>query len=155
MMKKKKLIASMVLGAMLAIVPGTAFAETMTINLGKTAASMDGESIVMDCAAVMLEDGEIMVPVRTIAEAFGGIVTYDANANMVEMIFLNGHWATVEINPQENGEADDNDTIVDRGLFINDRLYIPADLMAVCLGANLSLVDYGQDTVYRLIYHVR
>ena len=155
MMKKKKLIASMVLGAMLAIVPGTAFAETMTINLGKTAASMDGESIVLDCAAVMLEDGEIMVPVRTIAEAFGGIVTYDANANMVEMIFLNGHWATVEINPQENGEADDNDTIVDRGLFINDRLYIPADLMAVCLGANLSLVDYGQDTVYRLIYHVR
>ena len=71
----------------------------------------------------------------------------------------NGQWAEITIqttaNGSANGDADQTDGIVSVGTFVDDKLYIPADLMATCLGARLELIDYGQEGVYRLIYHVR
>lgn len=153
---KKKLISSLVLGAMLATAPMSAFAGTFTVDLGNPVAVMDGQKVVMDNVAGISEDGEILVPVRDVAEAYGGTVVYDGEENKVSMTFPNGNWATIEIDAQvgEDGLAD-GDGIVSVGTFVNDRLYIPAQLMATCLGARIELVDYGQDHVYRLIYQVR
>lgn len=153
----KKIISSLILGAMLAVTPATAFAETVTVDLGNPVINVDGSSYVMQDVAGLNEEGVILVPVRDIAEAFGGTVVYDAAENTVKLTFPNGNWANIAIGAPVDGAADDADAdgIVSTGTFVNDRLYIPATLMATCLGARLELIDYGQDTVYRLIYHVR
>ena len=153
----KKIISSLILGAMLAVTPAAAFAETVTVDLGNPVINVDGSSYVMQDVAGLNEEGVILVPVRDIAEAFGGTVVYDAAVHTVKLTFPNGNWANIAIGaPVDGAVADaDADGIVSTGTFINDRLYIPATLMATCLGARLELIDYGQDTVYRLIYHVR
>ena len=153
---KKKIISSIVLGAMLATAPATAFAGTFTVDLGNPVAVMDGQKVMMNDVAGISQDGIILVPVRELAEAYGGTVVYDGEANTVKMTFPNGNWATIEIDsPAAADGSYDGDGIVSVGTFINDRLYIPATLMATCLGARIELIDYGQDHVYRLIYHVR
>ena len=153
----KKIISSLILGAMLAVTPATAFAETVTVDLGNPVVNVDGSSYVMQDVAGLNEEGVILVPVRDIAEAFGGTVVYDAAEHTVKLTFPNGNWANIAIGaPVDEAAADaDADGIVSTGTFVNDRLYIPATLMATCLSARLELIDYGQDTVYRLIYHVR
>ena len=153
----KKIISSLILGAMLAVTPAAAFAETVTVDLGNPVINVDGSSYVMQDVAGLNEEGVILVPVRDITEAFGGTVVYDAAENTVKLTFSNGNWANIAIGaPVDEAAADaDADGIVSTGTFVNDRLYIPATLMATCLGARLELIDYGQDTVYRLIYHVR
>lgn len=153
----KKIISSLILGAMLAVTPAAAFAETVTVDLGNPVINVDGSSYVMQDVAGLNEEGVILVPVRDIAEAFGGTVVYDAAENTVKLTFPNGNWANIAIGAPVDGTAADADAdgIVSTGTFVNDKLYIPATLMATCLGARLELIDYGQDTVYRLIYHVR
>lgn len=155
-MLKKKLCAGLLLGAMLAAVPSAALAETVTIDLGNPVVTVDGTDVVMQEVAGVNENGVIMVPVRDVAKAFGGTVVYDGVLNQVKLTFPNGNWADITIQ-EDNDAADatDDEGITSVGTFMNDRLYIPADVMAICLGARLELVDYGQDHVYRLIYHVR
>ena len=155
-MNKKKLISSLVLGAMLATAPASAFAGTFTVDLGNPVAVMDGKKVVMESAAGVSKNGMILVPVRDVAEAYGGTVVYDKASNTVKMTFPNGHWATIEIDAAtgEDGLAN-GDGIMSVGTFVNDRLYIPAQLMAVCLGARMEQIDWNSDHVYRLIYHVR
>ena len=153
---KKKLISSLVLGALLATAPMSAFAGTCTVDLGNRVAVMDGHKVIMENYAGVSEDGVILVPVRDMAEAYGGTVVYDGAANQVSMTFPNGNWAAIEIDaPVGEDGAVNGDGIVSVGTFMNDRLYIPATLMATCLGARIELIDYGQNHVYRLIYHVR
>ncbi len=153
---KKKLISSLVLGAMLATAPAAAFAGTLTMDLGNPVAVMDGQQVVMDNVAGISKDGVILVPVRDVAEAYGGTVVYDADARMVRMTFPNGNWATIEIDaPLGKDGLPDGNGIMSIGTFVNDRLYIPAQLMATCLGGRIELVDWNSDHVYRLIYHVR
>lgn len=153
---KKKLISSLVLGAMLAAAPASAFAGTFTVDLGNPVAVMDGQKVVMEQAAGISKDGVILVPVRDVAEAYGGTVVYDKAANTVKMTFPNGNWATIEIDaPADQDNVLEGDGIISVGTFMNDRLYIPAQLMAACLGARVELVDWNSDHVYRIIYHVR
>ena len=155
-MMKKKLISSLVLGAMLATAPMSAFAETLTMDLGSQTAVMDGKKIVLEQAAGIHKNGQILVPVRAVAEAYGGTVVYDKVSNTVKMTFPNGNWATITIDaPVDQDTVLDGDGIVSVGTFMNDRLYIPAALMATCLGARMELIDWNSDHVYRLIYHVR
>ena len=155
-MKRKKLISSLVLGAMLAAAPASAFAGTFTVDLGSPVAVMDGQKVVMEQAAGISKDGVILVPVRDVAEAYGGTVVYDKAANTVKMTFPNGNWATIEIDaPADQANVLEGDGIISIGTFMNDRLYIPAQLMAACLGARVELVDWNSDQVYRIIYHVR
>lgn len=151
---KKKLISTLVVSTMLLTTPMTAFAGTLTMNLGSRIATMDGKQIVLDNAAGTVKD-EIMVPVRAVAEAYGGTVVYNSETNTVSMEFPNGHWATIEISRLVGTEGEFEDAFIDIGVFIKGHLYIPADLMAICLGASVEAIDYGADHVYRLIYHVR
>ena len=157
---KKKLIGSLVLGAMLATVPTAAMAEVVTINLGNPLVTVDAGNHVMREVAGVNEDGVILVPVRDVAEAFGGTVVYDESQNVVKLTFPNGNWANIAIEGSSTGTADETATnssngIVDKGTFINDRLYVPATLMATCLGGRVELIDYQRDEVFRLIYYVR
>lgn len=157
---KKKLIGSLVLGAMLATVPTAAMAEVVTINLGDPLVTVDAGNHVMREVAGVNEDGVILVPVRDVAEAFGGTVVYDESQNVVKLTFPNGNWANIAIEGSSTGTADETATnssngIVDKGTFINDRLYVPATLMATCLGGRVELIDYQRDEVFRLIYYVR
>ena len=153
---KKKLISSLLLGAMLATAPASAFAGTFIVDLGNPVAVMDGHKVVMENTAGISKDGVILVPVRDVAEAYGGTVVYDKASNTVNMTFPNGNWATIEIDaPIDQDTVTDGEGIVSIGTFMNDRLYIPATLMATCLGARIELVDWNADHVYRLIYHVR
>ena len=155
-MLKKKLCAGLLLGAMMATVPSAALAETMMIDLGNPVATVDGTDVVMHDVAGISKDGVILEPVRDVAEAFGGTVLYDGALNQVKLTFPNGNWADITIQADNNAADNGNaEGIVSVGTFMNDRLYIPADLMATCLGGRLELVDYGRDNVYRLIYHVR
>ncbi len=157
---KKKLIGSLVLGAMLATVPTAAMAEVVTINLGDPLVTVDAGNHVMREVAGINEEGVILVPVRDVAEAFGGTVVYDENQNIVKLTFPNGNWANIAI-ADYSAEAvagtatDSSNGILDKGTFINDRLYVPATLMATCLGGRVELIDYQRDTVFRLIYYVR
>ena len=110
----------------------------------------------MENVAGISKDGVILVPVRDVAEAYGGTVVYDKASNTVKMTFPNGNWATITIvAPIDQDTVLDGDSIVSVGTFMNDRLYIPATLMATCLGARIELIDWNSDHVYRLIYHVR
>ena len=157
---KKKLIGSLVLGAMLATVPTAAMAEVVTINLGDPLVTVDAGNHVMREVAGVNEDGVILVPVRDVAEAFGGTVVYDESQNVVKLTFPNGNWANIAIEGSFTGTAAETATsssngIVDKGTFINDRLYVPATLMATCLGGRVELIDYQRDEVFRLIYYVR
>lgn len=153
---KKKLIGSLVLGAMLAAVPTAAMAEVVTINLGDPLVTVDADSHVMQEVAGVNEDGVILVPVRDVAEAFGGTVVYDESQNVVKVTLPNGNWANIAIEgPSDEAITDSGNGIVDKGTFINDRLYIPATLMATCLGGRVELIDYQRDEVFRLIYYVR
>lgn len=153
---KKKLIGSLVLGAMLAAVPTAAMAEVVTINLGDPLVTVDADSHVMQEVAGVNEDGVILVPVRDVAEAFGGTVVYDESQNVVKLTLPNGNWANIAIEgPSDEAITDSGNGIVDKGTFINDRLYIPATLMATCLGGRVELIDYQRDEVFRLIYYVR
>ena len=153
---KKKLISSLVLGALLATAPASAFAGTFTVDLGNRVAVMDGRQVVMENVAGISKDGVILVPVRDVAEAYGGTVVYDKASNTIKMTFPNGNWATITIDaPVDQDTVLDGDGIVSVGTFMNDRLYIPATLMATCLGARIELIDWNSDHVYRLIYHVR
>ena len=153
---KKKLIGSLVLGAMLAAVPTAAMAEVVTINLGDPLVTVDADSHVMQEVAGVNEEGVIMVPVRDVAEAFGGTVVYDESQNVVKLTLPNGNWANIAIEgPSDEAITDSGNGIVDKGTFINDRLYIPATLMATCLGGRVELIDYQRDEVFRLIYYVR
>lgn len=153
---KKKLIGSLVLGAMLAAVPTAAMAEVVTINLGNPLVTVDADSHVMQEVAGVNEDGVILVPVRDVAEAFGGTVVYDESQNVVKVTLPNGNWANIAIEgPSDEAITDSGNGIVDKGTFINDRLYIPATLMATCLGGRVELIDYQRDEVFRLIYYVR
>ena len=157
---KKKLIGSLVLGAMLATVPTAAMAEVVTINLGDPLVTVDAGNHVMREVAGVNEDGVILVPVRDVAEAFGGTVVYDESQTVVKLTFPNGNWANIAIEGSSTGTAAENATsssngIVDKGTFINDRLYVPATLMATCLGGRVELIDYQRDDVFRLIYYVR
>lgn len=154
-MKAKKLIGSIVLGAVLASAPMAAFAGTMTVNLGSTVATMDADTIVMEKASGVTESGMIMVPVRAVAEAYGGVVVYDAQANTVRMDFPNGNWAVIEVQMNDAVADEDGNSIVGVAKFVDGKMYIPADLMAICLGGKVEYIDYGKDHVYRLIYHVR
>ena len=157
---KKRLIGSLVLGAMLATVPTAAMAEVVTINLGDPLATVDAGSYVMQEVAGVNEEGEILVLVRDVAEAFGGTVVYDESQNVVKLTFPNGNWANIAIEGSSTANADgtvmdSGNGIVDKGTFINDRLYVPATLMATCLGGRVELIDYQSDAVFRLIYYVR
>ena len=157
---KKKLIGSLVLGAMLATAPTAAMAEVVTINLGDPLVTVDAGSHVMREVAGVNEEGIILVPVRDVAEAFGGTVVYDEGQNIVKLTFPNGNWANIAIEGSSTGAADGavaalSDGMVDKGTFINDRLYVPATLMATCLGGRVELIDYQRDEVFRLIYYVR
>ena len=153
---KKKLIGSLVLGAMLAAVPTAAMAEVVTINLGDPLVTVDADSHVMQEVAGVNEDGVILVPVRDVAEAFGGTVVYDESQNVVKLTLPNGNWANIAIEgPSDGVITNSGNGIVDKGTFINDRLYIPATLMATCLGGRVELIDYQRDEVFRLIYYVR
>lgn len=153
---KKKLIGSLVLGAMLAAVPTAAMAEVVTINLGDPLVTVDAGSHIMQEVAGVNEDGVILVPVRDVAEAFGGTVVYDESQNVVKLTLPNGNWANIAIEgPSDEAITDSGNGIVDKGTFINDRLYIPATLMATCLGGRVELIDYQRDEVFRLIYYVR
>ena len=153
---KKKLIGSLVLGAMLAAVPTAAMAEVVTINLGDPLVTVDADSHVMQEVAGVNEDGVILVPVRDVAEAFGGTVVYDESQNVVKVTLPNGNCANIAIEgPSDEAITDSGNGIVDKGTFINDRLYIPATLMATCLGGRVELIDYQRDEVFRLIYYVR
>ncbi len=157
---KKKLIGSLVLGAMLTTVPTAAMAEVVTINLGDPLVTVDAGNHVMREVAGVNEDGVILVPVRDVAEAFGGTVVYDESQTVVKLTFPNGNWANIAIEGSSTGTAAETATsssngIVDKGTFINDRLYVPATLMATCLGGRVELIDYQRDDVFRLIYYVR
>lgn len=153
---KKKLIGSLVLSAMLAVAPTAAMAEVVTINLGDPLVTVDADSHVMQEVAGVNEDGVILVPVRDVAEAFGGTVVYDERQNVVKVTLPNGNWANIAIEgPSDEAITDSGNGIVDKGTFINDRLYIPATLMATCLGGHVELIDYQRDEVFRLIYYVR
>ena len=153
---KKKLIGSLVLGAMLAAVPTAAMAEVVTINLGEPLVTVDADSHVMQEVAGMNDEGVILVPVREVAEAFGGTVVYDESQNVVKLTLPNGNWANIAIEGPSDGAITGSDNgIVDKGTFINDRLYIPATLMATCLGGRVELIDYQRGEVFRLIYYVR
>lgn len=153
---KKKLISSLVLSAMLAVAPTAAMAEVVTINLGDPLVTVDAGSHIMQEVAGVNEDGVILVPVRDVAEAFGGTVVYDESQNVVKVTLPNGNWANIAIEgPSDEAITDSGNGIVDKGTFINDRLYIPATLMATCLGGRVELIDYQRDEVFRLIYYVR
>ena len=155
---KKKLIGSLVLGAMLATVPTAAMAEVVTINLGDPLVTVDAGNHVMREVAGVNEDGVILVPVRDVAEAFGGTVVYDESQSIVKLSFPNGNWANITLDgaaETSNAGAEESQGIVDKGTFINDRLYVPATLMATCLGGRVELIDYQRDDVFRLIYYVR
>ncbi len=159
MKMKKKLISSLALGAMLAAVPTAAMAEVVTINLGDPLVTVDAGNHVMREVAGADEEGVILVPVRDVAEAFGGTVVYDEAQNLVKLTLPNGNWANIAIGDPVTGTAaataGDGQGIVEKGTFINDRLYVPATLMATCLGGNVELIDYQRDEVFRLIYYVR
>ena len=157
---KKKLIGSLVLGALLATVPTAAMAKVVTINLGDPVITVNADSHVMREVAGMNEDGVILVPVRDVAEAFAGTVVYDESQNVVKLTFPNGNWANIAIegplSENVDGVTTESDTgIVDKGIFINDRLYIPASLMATCLGGEVELIQDQSGQVFRLIYYVR
>lgn len=157
---KKKWIAALLLGAMLASAPTAAMAQVVTINLGNPEITVDGNSCMMCNVAGINEDGVILVPVRDVAEAFGGTVVYDETQNVVKLTFPNGNWANIAIEDPflENvdGVTTESDTsIVDKGTFINNRLYIPASLMATCLGGKVELIQDQSGQVFRLIYYVR
>ena len=157
---KKKWIAALLLGAMLASAPTAAMAQVVTINLGNPKITVDGNSCMMCNVAGINEDGVILVPVRDVAEAFGGTVVYDETQNVVKLTFPNGKWANIAIEDPFLENVDDvtteSDTgIVDKGTFINDRLYIPASLMATCLGGKVELIQDQSGQVFRLIYYVR
>lgn len=151
----KKLMSSLVLGALLATAPSAALANTMTVDFFNPVAFMDGQAVIMQQVAIVNEDGEILVPVREMAEAYNGQVEYQKENNTIRLSFPNGQWATIYIAEMTEEPVADETGLVSIGTFINDRLYIPASLMATCLGAQLEFISYGQDEVYRLIYHVR
>lgn len=159
MRMKKKLISSLALGAMLAAAPTAAMAEVVTINLGDPLVTVDAGNHVMREVAGADEEGVILVPVRDVAEAFGGTVVYDEAQNLVKLTLPNGNWANIAIEDPvaetTAATAGDGQGIVEKGTFINDRLYVPATLMATCLGGNVELIDYQRDEVFRLIYYVR
>lgn len=153
---KKKWIGALLLGAMLVSAPGAALAETVTIDFDNPVVSVDAGKYVMNEVAGVNEDGVLLVPVRDVAEAFGGTVEYDAAANMVRLRFENGNWADIIIGEETDASADEiADGITDVGTVVDGRLYVSATLMATCLNGKVELIDYGRDDVYRLIYYVR
>lgn len=158
---KKKLIGSLLLGTFLAMTPAAALAETVTIDLGNPVVSVDADDFIMQEVAGVSDDGVILVPVRDVAEAFKGTVVYDEAQGQVRLTFPNGNWANITISDIITADAtagNDNDAssgLATTGTFINDKLYMPATVMASCLGARIELIDYGREEVFRLIYHVR
>ncbi len=152
---KKKLISSLVLGAMLATAPSAAMAGTFTMDFGNHVAVMDGKQMVMANVAGVNDKGTILVPVRAVAEAYGGTVVYNAETNTVDMTFPNGNWAKIEIEAPLDEDGTAGDGLVNVATFKDGHMYIPAPLMAACLGGRVEAIDYGSDHVYRLIYHVR
>jgi len=158
----KKLISAFALSAMLAAMPTTALAETVTIDFGNPVVSVDADDFIMQEVAGVNEQGVVLVPVRDVAEAFKGTVIYDAGQNTVKLTFPNGNWADIAISDiAKISDTTGTATVGDGkgqtgvGTFINDKLYIPVDLMAACLGARYELIDYGRDEIFRIIYHVR
>ncbi len=148
-------MSALVLGAVLATAPMSAFAGTLTMNLGSTVATMDENTIVMQNAAFTTKEGIVMVPVRAVAEAYGGTVVYDGEANTVRMDFPSGQWAVLEVQMPGTATDIESDELYSIAKFIDDRMYIPADIMALCIGGTVCHVDYESDHVWRLIYHVR
>ena len=158
---KKKVLGTVLLGALLAAAPMTAMATTAHVDLGNPVMYVNANSHVMRCTAGVNDHGRILVPVRELAEAFGGTVSFDSAARQVSMTFANGNWATITVQEAvQDGQGDEmtygqDGSIVSVGTFVEDRLYLPAELMAVCLGGKVECIDYNSDHVYRLIYHVR
>lgn len=158
---KQKLIGTLLLGALFVTTPAAALAETVTIDLGNPVVSVDADDFIMQEVAGVSDDGVILVPVRDVAEAFHGTVVYDEAQGQIRLTFPNGNWANIVISDITATElATENDTndsagLTTMGTFINDKLYMPATVMASCLGAHIELIDYGRDEVFRLIYHVR
>lgn len=156
----KKLLTAMLTAGLLAFGATAASAETVTFDLGNRTAYVDAGHTYMERAAGVNEKGDILVPVRDVAELFGGTVEYHAEERMISMWFKNGNWALIFIGEEadEDGGAlfvDEKGRIVSVGTFKDGHLYLPASLMAMCIGGKVEFVDYGQDSVYRLIYHVR
>lgn len=158
---KQKLIGSLLLGALLATTPTAALAETVTIDLGNPVVSVDADDFIMQEVAGVSDDGVILVPVRDVAEAFHGTVVYDEAQGQIRLTFPNGNWANIVISDitaiesAANDGNSDSTGLTTMGTFINDKLYMPATIMASCLGARIELIDYGREEVFRLIYHVR
>lgn len=158
---KQKLIGTLLLGALFVTTPAAALAETVTIDLGNPVVSVDADDFIMQEVAGVSDDGVILVPVRDVAEAFHGTVVYDEAQGQIRLTFPNGNWANIVISDitatESATENDTNDSagMTTMGTFINDKLYMPATVMASCLGARIELIDYGRDEVFRLIYHVR
>lgn len=153
----KKLISSLALGAMLAAVPTAAMADVMTIDLGNSLATVNGNDYQMQGVAGVDEEGMILVPVRDVAEALGGTVVYDNGQNMVQLTFPNGNWAYMELLDPAASDAKTGEEqgMMEKAVFIQDRLYVPAAVMATCLGGRVEMIDYQQGAVFRLIYSVR
>ena len=160
-MKFKKLATAVLAGTMFFSTIGTASAQTATIDLGSSVATLDGAQVMLSNTAGVNERGEVLVPVRAIAELFGGTVHYYADKNLITLNFPNGNWATINVLDMIQDSADSTPVtdaygnIISIGTFKDDHLYIPASLMATCLGGKVEAISYGQDSVYRLIYHVR
>lgn len=77
MSKKKKAITLMVCAALAAVaIPATSLAREITMQIGNTTVTVDGESTELDSAPVIVND-RTMLLIRFIAEALGLDVTWD------------------------------------------------------------------------------
>ncbi len=153
---KKTWVGALLVGAMLAAAPSAALAETVTVDFGNPVVSVDADQYIMQEVAAVNAEGEFLVPVRDVAQAFNGTVEYSGADSTVKLSFPNGNWATIELGGSVTGSVGTGEeALVTTAVMTNDHLYVSADLMARLLGGKVEMIDYGHDEVFRLIFYVR
>ena len=104
-------------------------ATVVRLTVGSTAYTINGVAHTVAVAPFM-RDGNVMIPLRAVAEAFDAEVRWDA-ANRVAYIYVQGAEASFSI-------------IVDTGTtaIVNNHTFVPASVIMSILGVNAN-VDNG------------
>lgn len=158
-MSKKKITALLVCAAFVAgAVPMPSLARKITMQIGNTTATVDGESTELDSAPVLRND-RTMLPIRFIAETLGLDVVWDEGSQQVTFQSVSGiniHYKTDEEIRAENNFNDNMFGLVYDGAITENieggvNIYsITYNLNSIEIAANAGY-DASSDVKYPVI----
>ncbi|WP_018963837.1 glucodextranase DOMON-like domain-containing protein [Coprothermobacter platensis] len=114
-------------------------AQTAKLTIGSKSMDVNVDTVTLD-AAPFIKDGNTMVPLRAIAEAFGGVVSWDESSKTAKISFA-GHIISLSIGSKEAVVDGKTLSMSLPAEIVNGRTFVPARFIANAFGLTIKWDD--------------